>query len=66
MVYVFDALNQIEQPKILRLQLYRACYDNCVCRKISARWIQEYIDEISEEISGTIPGFVIERQKWLL
>lgn len=66
---VFDALSEVRQPKMLRLQSID------LATKISdlEHFIQdgitivyEYIDEISEEITGAIPAFVIERHKWLL
>ncbi|MFZ6687236.1 glycoside hydrolase family 99-like domain-containing protein [Undibacterium sp. SXout11W] len=66
---VFDALKQIEQPKILRLQsidLATTIEDVQRFLQDGLKVVYEYIDEISEEITGSIPGFVIERHKWLL
>ena len=66
---VFDALKKIKQPKILRLQsidLATTIMDVERFLQDGFKVVYEYIDEISEEITGTIPGFVIERHKWLL
>ena len=66
---VFNALREVRLPKILRLQsidLTTTISD--VIRLIDDGFvvIYEYIDEISDEITGLIPEFVIERHKWLL
>ena len=66
---VFDALQKTQQKTVLRIQ----SIDLATRIADVERFIQsgltvvyEYIDEISEEITGAIPEFVIERHKWLL
>lgn len=66
---VFDAMKQVDYPKILRLQsIDLATRIDDVERFLNdgIKVVYEYIDEISEEITGSIPGFVIARHKWLL
>ena len=66
---VFDALRDVRLPKILRLQsIDLATTIADVIRLIDDGFVvvYEYIDEISDEITGAIPEFVIERHKWLL
>lgn len=66
---VFSALRQCQGAKILRLQSI-----DLATRKEEVEGflidgfivVYEYIDEISEEITGQIPPFVLERHKWLL
>lgn len=66
---VFSALRQCHGAKILRLQSI-----DLATRKEEVEGfladgfvvVYEYIDEISEEITGQIPPFVLERHKWLL
>jgi glycosyltransferase involved in cell wall biosynthesis len=66
---VFSSLRQCEGKKVLRLQ----SIDLATRREDVERFLNddfvvvyEYIDEISEEITGQIPSFVLERHKWLL
>ncbi len=66
---VFESLRKTGQPKILRLQSIdlattRQNIESFLSDGITV--VYEYIDEISEEITGAIPAFVIERHKWLL
>ncbi|CAD84395.1 MULTISPECIES: methyltransferase [Nitrosomonas] len=66
---VFDALLEVRQPKMLRLQsidLATKVSDLEHFIRDGIIIVYEYIDEISEEITGAIPAFVIERHKWLL
>lgn len=66
---VFSALRQCQGAKILRLQsIDLATRKEEVERFLIDGFIvvYEYIDEISEEITGQIPPFVLERHKWLL
>lgn len=66
---VFSALVQCRGPKILRLQsIDLATRKEEIERFLAGGFVvvYEYIDEISEEITGKIPPFVLERHKWLL
>lgn len=66
---VFSALRQCSGTKVLRLQSI-----DLATRKEEIESflvdgfdvVYEYIDEISEEITGQIPPFVLERHQWLL
>jgi glycosyltransferase involved in cell wall biosynthesis len=66
---VFHALKEVRHPKILRLQsIDLATRVEDVERFLNEGLtvVYEYIDEISVEITGSIPEFVIERHKWLI
>lgn len=66
---VFSALRHCSGKKILRLQsIDLATRIEEIKRFLDDGFIvvYEYIDEISEEITGEIPSFVLERHKWLL
>ncbi|MFS0754986.1 methyltransferase domain-containing protein [Noviherbaspirillum sp. 1P10PC] len=66
---VFNALSEASQPKLLRLQSIDLATKISDVERFLGDGIMvvyEYIDEISEEITGEIPSFVIERHKWLL
>lgn len=66
---VFSALRQCNGKKILRLQsIDLATRKEEIERFLGDGFVvvYEYIDEISEEITGEIPAFVLERHKWLL
>lgn len=66
---VFSSLRQCAGKKVLRLQsIDLATRKEEVERFLDDGFIvvYEYIDEISEEITGQIPSFVLERHRWLL
>lgn len=66
---VFNALRLNNNRVILRLQSIDLVTEiEDIQRFVSAgiEVVYEYIDEICEEITGSIPEFVIERHRWLL
>ena len=66
---VFSSLRRCHGKKILRLQsIDLATRIDEIERLLDDGFVvvYEYIDEISEEITGEIPSFVLERHKWLL
>ncbi|WP_312981186.1 methyltransferase [Atlantibacter sp.] len=81
-VYVFDALDAIINQrikealnankaavKVVRVQsidMATSIDELIKFQEIGCKVVYEYIDEISEEIIGTFPEFVVERHKWIL
>ena len=81
-VYVFDALDAIinlrikealeankSAVKVVRVQsidMATSIDELIKFQEIGCKVVYEYIDEISEEIIGTFPEFVVERHKWIL
>lgn len=81
-VYVFDALDAIinlrikealeankTAVKVVRVQsidMATSIDELIKFQEIGCKVVYEYIDEISEEIIGTFPEFVVERHKWIL
>lgn len=66
---IFEALSLAKCPVVLRLQsIDLATSIDDVGRFVQAGYsvLYEYIDEINEEITGSIPPFVHERHRWLL
>lgn len=66
---IFSALRQSDVHKIIRIQsidLVTTIEDINTFLKNDLRILYEYIDELSEEITGLVPSFVFERHRWLL
>ncbi|WP_186142016.1 methyltransferase domain-containing protein [Burkholderia gladioli] len=66
---VFSSLRHVRGKKILRLQSIDLVTRIDEIKRLlddGFTVVYEYIDEISEEITGEIPSFVLERHKWLL